>query len=123
MGKTVIINDDGIREEEDNFSMKKGQKKSKIAKKISAITPLLSALAFLILGFCFDLWHPGWVVFLLIPLVEIIISIPEKGKGKWTSIAFIVSVIGYLLIGFLTTAWHPGWLIFFLIPITAVIVD
>lgn len=123
MGKTVIINDDGIREEEDNFSMKKGQKKSKIAKKISAITPLLSALVFLILGFCFDLWHPGWVVFLLIPLVEIIISIPEKGKGKWTSIAFIVSVIGYLLIGFLTTAWHPGWLIFFLIPITAVIVD
>lgn len=123
MGKTVIINDDGIREEEDNFTMKKGSKKSKIAKKISAVTPLLSALAFLILGFCFDLWHPGWVVFLLIPLVEIIISIPEKGKGKWTSIAFIVSVIGYLLIGFLSAAWHPGWLIFFLIPITAVIVD
>lgn len=123
MSKTVIINDNEIRFEDDNQSTNKKYKKSRIARKISAVTPLLSALIFLILGFCFDLWHPGWVVFLLIPLVEIVMSIPEKGKGKWTSIAFIVSLIGYLLIGFLAKIWHPSWLIFFLIPITAVIAD
>ncbi len=123
MGKTVIINDEEIRLEDDKHFTEKKTKKSKIARKISAVTPLLSVLAFLILGFCFQLWHPGWVVFLLIPLVEIVMSIPEKGKGKWTSIAFIVSLVGYLLIGFLAKIWHPSWLIFFLIPITAVIVD
>jgi transcriptional regulator with XRE-family HTH domain len=30
--------------------------------------PLLCAAAFLILGFCFGLWHPGWAVFLIIPV-------------------------------------------------------
>ena len=28
----------------------------------------IASLAYLVLGFFFNLWHPGWLVFLAIPL-------------------------------------------------------
>lgn len=36
--------------------------------KINISYPLVMIVLFLILGFCFDLWHPGWVVFVTIPI-------------------------------------------------------
>ena len=36
--------------------------------------PVLAVIAFLILGFMFDLWHPGWVVFLTIPIYYWIVN-------------------------------------------------
>ncbi len=37
--------------------------------------PLLVALIYLVLGFCFHLWHPGWVVFFTIPFYYWIASV------------------------------------------------
>jgi hypothetical protein len=34
---------------------------------------------YFILGFAFDLWHPGWIVFLFVP---IILSLIEAIKSK-----------------------------------------
>ena len=36
--------------------------------KINISYPLITVVIYLILGLCFDLWHPGWVVFLTIPI-------------------------------------------------------
>ena len=36
--------------------------------KLAAAYPLLCTMAFLLLGFCFGQWHPGWMLFLTIPL-------------------------------------------------------
>jgi transcriptional regulator with XRE-family HTH domain len=30
--------------------------------------PVVATLIYLILGFVFDLWHPGWLVFMLVPI-------------------------------------------------------
>lgn len=114
----VIIDSDGVEVKI------KGKKRNKIAKKITAVMPLLSTLTFLILGFCFNLWHPGWVVFLSIPLTGIIIGLFNKrGKALWISLITIICVIVYLLLGFILQAWHPGWLIFFAIPIAGIIIE
>ncbi len=122
MGKNIIIGDGGIRiEDDENKEVVIKTKKSSFAKKLSALTPVLSLLIFLILGFCFQLWHPGWVVFLLIPFIEIAISHPKNRKAKWTGIAFMVSIIAYLLVGLIFNIWHPTWLIFFLVPITSIL--
>ena len=43
--------------------------------KINISYPLITVVIYLILGLCFDLWHPGWVVFLLIPIVPIFLKI------------------------------------------------
>ena len=83
-----------------------------IKNKIIAATPFVSLIIFLILGFCFGLWHPGWTAFLLVPLVPIILGV-KKIKHVYP----FICGIAYLLMGFFANLWHPGWIIFLTIPI------
>lgn len=98
--------------------------KGKVAKKISAVIPLLAVVAFLILGLFFDAWHPGWAVFLCIPVIEIFLNIyVQEGKAKWVSIAVIASIIAYVGLSIYTGWWLKLWVVFFIIPITAIIAE
>lgn len=98
--------------------------RSKITRKISAVTPILCAAAFFYLGLFENLWHPGWVVFIAIPFVEILLSIyTQEGKAKWISISVIISIIAYIVLGILTGEWWKVWIVFFLIPVTAIIAE
>ncbi len=39
---------------------------SNIIQKLTALSPFIAIILYIpILGFYFDLWHPGWLVFLL----------------------------------------------------------
>lgn len=38
-------------------------------KQLYGIMPLITIVIYLILGFSFDLWHPGWLIFLLVPVI------------------------------------------------------
>lgn len=75
--------------------------------------PLLVTIIYLILGFGWNLWHPGWMVFLTIPLHGF-----KKQDEPWrTYLASPVMItIIYLLLGFYFHLWHPGWMIFLCIP-------
>ena len=44
--------------------------------------PVLIVLIYLILGVYFDLWHPYWFLFLLIPIYYVIESFVKKTNGK-----------------------------------------
>ena len=46
-----------------------------------AFVPLL-LLLYLLLGFCFGWWHPGWVVFLLVPVFYIFYSCWEDQQRR-----------------------------------------
>ena len=80
-------------------------------KRVVAATPLISLLIFLFLGFFYDLWNPGWLVFLLIPIVPFLVGL----KQIRITFPFLVFV-AYIGIG-VAGYWHPGWIIFLLIPI------
>ena len=82
--------------------------------------PVLVSLAYLIMGFCFGLWHPGWIIFLTIPLYYLPTS--ERSFGKLLCNPVMVTII-YLLLGFECNLWHPGWLIFLLIPLYYLLKD
>ena len=72
--------------------------RNKVSRKISAVTPILALCAFFYLGLFLDMWHPGWVVFAVIPLVEILLTIyTQEGKAKWISIAVIFSILAYVV--------------------------
>jgi transcriptional regulator with XRE-family HTH domain len=58
-----------------------GKKDHKLSDNISGAVSILSAIIFLILGFLFDLWHPGWIVFLFIPFAWIIADLFESHKN------------------------------------------
>lgn len=76
--------------------------------------PCLVLLLYLLMGFCLDLWHPGWIIFLTIPLFYL-----PKGERNFSRLMCnpaMVTII-YLLMGFYLNLWHPGWLIFLAIPL------
>jgi len=80
--------------------------------KINAATPLICLIIYFIMGFCYDKWHPGWVVFFAIPIVPILTSI-NSFRGLYP----VLTVVAYLVIGFVWRAWHPGWIVFLTIPV------
>ena len=76
--------------------------------------PLFITTLYLVLGFFFNQWHPGWLVFLTIPVHYM----PEKEKRFPNILGNPVMVaLVYLVMGFYLNLWHPGWMIFLLIPI------
>lgn len=98
--------------------------RSKVSKKISAITPIIAAAAFFYLGLFHDMWHPGWVVFVAIPFVELLLTIyTQEGKAKWVSLSVIFSIIAYVTLGILTGEWWKVWIVFFVVPIVAIVAE
>jgi len=91
------------------------------SEKVIALSPFVATIIFLILGFGFDLWHPGWMIFLIIPVIAIIMSM---GKTKEDHLTTALSPFGatviFLLLGFMFDLWHPGWMIFLIIPVLGI---
>ncbi len=97
-------------------------KKPKNGEKLIAIMPFVSLIVFFVLGYYFSLWHPGWMVFLSIPVVAIIVEMGQKkDRNILTALSPFISVLTYLLIGFIAGIWHPTWLVFLLTPIVAIV--
>lgn len=103
--------------------------KNKRSKAAAFPFPVLAVIAFLSLGFFWDLWHPGWLVFLTIPIyyyaVSMIENINSDGKTSfWKLLPYpLFCAIVYMCLGFFFDWWHPGWLIFLTIPIWSFFVD
>ncbi|HRX41211.1 MAG TPA: helix-turn-helix domain-containing protein [Clostridia bacterium] len=86
---------------------------------------IVATIIFFVLGFAYGLWHPAWIVFLIIPLFNFFSGKNGKRKprGKkypWLSFPYpILATIIFLLIGFIWGGWIYAWLIFLTIPIWA----
>ena len=98
----------------------KEHKANVIKGRITGAMPLIVTALYLLIGFTCHIWHPTWLLFLLIPLVPIVLYGFSNIKKSITSIVTFVVIIGYFILGTFGY-WHPGWIIFFLIPITAVL--
>ncbi len=100
-------------------------KKNTIAGSITGLIALFATFTFLFIGFTTHVWHPTWLVFLVVPCVSTIADIICKKKdvtGTITGIVSFLCTVVYLYMGFFLRLWHPGWLIFFAVPITGIIV-
>jgi transcriptional regulator with XRE-family HTH domain len=80
-------------------------------------TGVVATVIYLILGFACHAWHPGWLVFLLIPVADSIIEcIRERSPSAFAYSVFCAFV--YLLLGFYVEgAWLWGWVVFVTIPV------
>lgn len=75
--------------------------------------PVLATIVFLLMGFVWGKWHPGWIVFLTVPVYYAVVN-----AIKFRTISFsLIIVLIYLAMGFIWDLWHPGWIIFLVIPI------
>jgi hypothetical protein len=92
------------------------EEQHRAAEKRNGNYPLFVTGLYLLLGFAFNLWHPGWLLFLTIPLYYMK---PKNEAERWLNPVMITLI--YLVLGFFFNLWHPGWLIFLAIPASAMI--
>ena len=78
--------------------------------------PILIIIVYLIIGFKFGAWHPGWLLFLLIPIWYTLIAAVDKRNIYCFAYPVLAALI-YLCLGIFWNLWHPGWIIFLTIPL------
>ncbi len=83
--------------------------------KGDAMFPLMITTLYLVLGFMFGLWHPGWLIFLTIPLRYMHFN---SRMEQFTNPVMVTLI--YLVLGCFFGLWHPGWLVFLAIPFGAI---
>lgn len=101
-------------------------KKKDIAGTLTGLVAILAAVAYFILGFLLHLWHPGWLVFLSIPLTAVILDLVTKRKNTPDAVVGFVAILAsvtFLVLGFFLHIWHIAWVVFLLIPMTAIITN
>lgn len=105
-------------DEDDNLSAKQ----KLILSIIGGSSAIVATIIYFILGFCFNLWHPAWIVFMLIPVVSSFADAIVKKKLKHFAYPVLVATI-YFLVGFITNLWHPLWVLFLTIPLYYIVLD
>lgn len=83
---------------------------------------LLVVIAYVLMGVLANLWHPGWIVFLVIPFYYLTVECVKHKSPATFPIAILVTGV-YLLLGFLGGMWHPHWLLFAIVPLYYAVVS
>ena len=106
-----------VDSEQKNSTEKKSTEKSnnKTTELIGLISLVVSMSIFLYLGLVHSMWHPGWIIFLLLPLSgSLSAAIIKKSPSKFAYP--VLCVIIFMGLGYFNY-WHPGWIIFVTIPV------
>lgn len=82
--------------------------------------PMFVALAYFVMGIVWNLWHPGWILFITIPIYY---SVAHWFRGSrkhnfWKIFPFPVFITCvFLLLGCVWNLWYIAWVLFLTIPI------
>lgn len=82
---------------------------------IGIVVVVIVTIVYLVMGYCRNLWHPGWIIFFLIPVLNGLISSIINRRMKDFPYPVAVAAV-YLVMGFGWNLWHPGWVVFLTIP-------
>ncbi len=90
------------------------QEKNSWKNKVVAISPFLAVIAFFVVGTQWNAWHPGWLVFLIIPVTAIALN-AEGIFAKMVALSPFAAIIAFFtLLEF--NQPEIGWLTFLAIP-------
>jgi CDP-diglyceride synthetase len=92
---------------------------------VIGLIAILATVVYFVLGLMFGKWHPGWLVFLAVPIAAITFDISKKKDvpGAIVGLVAVLSVVAFILMGTILGIWYIAWLVFLLIPITAIIIN
>lgn len=110
--KEVHIDKDGIRVNRDEMQ------NDIFSRGRGAELPLglLAIIGYIVIGACFDLWHPGWLIFFLIPIISTFIHAVRMRNADLFAYP-VLAVLVFLYIGLVHEVWHPTWVVFLTIPV------
>lgn len=77
---------------------------------------LTVTIVYIIIGCAFGAWHPGWLLFLLVPIWYSLVETIEKRNAHYFAYP-VLAALAFLCFGFFWSAWHPGWVVFLTIPL------
>ena len=98
---------DGLGPEGSYFEHKARREEEARRARGDAMFPVWITVLYLVLGFVFGLWHPGWLVFLTVPIHYM------HFDSQWERLTNPVTVtLIYLVLGFFFGLWHPGGWVF-----------
>jgi asparagine N-glycosylation enzyme membrane subunit Stt3 len=92
---------------------------------IIGLIAVLAAAAFFVLGFVYGKWHPGWLVFLVVPIAAIVIDAIRKKdvSGSIIGLITVSAAVIFFILGFMFEIWSVSWLVFLAIPLAAIIIE
>lgn len=106
-----------------NVVVSQKQKTARIINDcVWGVSFLLATIAYLLIGFLCNLWHPGWILFFAPFILGGISNTITHRNASEFPIVFL-ALTAYLLMGFLANLWHPGWVIFILVPAYYIVVE
>lgn len=77
---------------------------------------LLITIAYIVIGCVWNAWHPGWLLFLLIPIwYSLVHAIVKKDAAQFAYP--VLATLIFLCLGFFCFLWHPGWVVFLTVPL------
>ena len=82
--------------------------------------PVFTAILYLCLGFAFKLWHPGWIVFLTIPVYYPIVNwvYGSRRHSFWKAFPYVMLItVAFFALGCIWGLWHPAWVLYLTIPL------
>lgn len=88
----------------------------KIIKIVGTALAWVTVLAYVLIGFITNIWHPSWIILFLVPIIEEICQCIRTKDANRFPVALIVVAV-YLTLGFVLNLWHPLWVMFLLIPL------
>lgn len=77
---------------------------------------IVASVAYIVMGICFGLWHPGWLIFLLVPVISSLMHAVRCRNAKLFAYPVFVTFL-FLYIGFVHFIWHPTWVVYITIPL------
>ena len=107
-------------EAEKKVKKEKTELQKKAIKMFKFPFPLFVVLIFLAFGFVANLWHPAWLVFLLIPIYYHLagaLCVTNKKARLLAMPVPEVALLIYLCFGILANLWSPTWIVFLIIPL------
>ena len=125
----LLGNDESTPKKETKVKEKTPMTNAQIkGKKLMKIMPIISiaiVVVYVLVGFAAKIWHPTWMMFLLIPLLLTVAISLLAGKTKritalmLTSSVSLLAVIVYLFAGLVFQMWAVAWIVFLAIPVYA----
>lgn len=77
---------------------------------------LVILIAYFVIGCVWNAWHPGWLLFLLVPVWYSLVEAIEQKNANCFAYPVLAALI-FLVLGIFWFAWHPGWVVFLTIPL------
>ena len=77
---------------------------------------IIAIVVYILIGILFDLWHPGWLIFLAVPIISTLIHAVRRHNPDLFAYP-ILALLVFLYAGLMYSLWHPAWAVFLTIPV------